>query len=165
MKRIAIGLLALALAAGVAMAGDRLNPGEKAPAFTAKTASGDSVALADYAGKVVLVDVWASWCGPCMIELPELDKLAARLAGKDAVVLAVNIDDTQDNAERFITRAKIAHATLLFDAEKAVPAALSIDAMPTSIVIDKDGVIRHVNRGYGSGDVETMEAVIESLLK
>lgn len=152
----------LAIFVCVAMAAE---VGGKAPAFTAADEAGKPVALADFAGKPVLVNVWASWCAPCLQELPEMDKLAARLADTGAVVLAINIDDKAENGKRFQTKLGLTHLRVAFDPGKTVPKAFGVDAMPTSFVIDGGGVIRHVNRGYQTGDVEKMEAVIRGLPK
>ncbi|MCL4233413.1 MAG: TlpA family protein disulfide reductase, partial [Deltaproteobacteria bacterium] len=136
-----------------------------APTFTVTDEAGKPVTLADFAGKPVLVNVWASWCAPCLQELPEMDKLAARLAGTGAVVLAINIDDKAENGKRMKTKLALTHLRVAFDPGKTVPKAFGVDAMPSSFVIDGGGVIRHVNRGYQAGDVEKMEAVIRGLQK
>lgn len=165
-RRLGIVLCVVGILAGVATeVVFATEVGGKAPAFSATDEAGKPVTLADFAGKPVLVNVWASWCAPCLQELPEMDKLAARLADTGAVVLAVNIDDKAENGKRMKTKLGLAHLRVAFDPGKTVPKAFGVDAMPSSFVIDGAGMIRHVNRGYQAGDVEKMEAVIRGLLK
>ncbi len=161
-RRVGFVLCVLSILAGIAAAAE---VGGKAPVFTATDEAGKPVVLADFAGKPVLVNVWASWCAPCLQELPEMDKLAARLADTGAVVLAINIDDKAENGKRMKAKLGLTHLRVAFDPGKTVPKAFGVDAMPSSFVIDGGGVIRHVNRGYQAGDVEKMEAVIRGLLK
>ncbi len=139
--------------------------GKPAPALSAVDASGKALNLADYHGKVVLVNIWASWCAPCLKELPEMNAMAGRLTGKEVVVIAVNIDDARANAERFAKKLNLDKLRIYFDEKKATPKALGVDAMPTSLILDKTGVIRYVNLGYNAGDIEKMEKTILDLLK
>src|SRR5262249_47538744 len=88
--------LTLAFAAAAA------EPGPPAPGFTAKTFEGKQVSLADYRGKVVFVDFWASWCSPCRESLPLYDKLAADFGGDEFTVIAVNLDETAADAKKFM---------------------------------------------------------------
>ncbi|MBZ0274002.1 TlpA family protein disulfide reductase [bacterium] len=139
--------------------------GQAAPPFRAEDASGASVTSASYAGQVIVLNVWASWCAPCQQELPEMEQMAGRLAGANAVVLAVNIDDDRKAGERAAAKLHLKNVRTLFDSSKAVPKAFSVSAMPSTIIIAPDGVVRHVNEGYAPGDVAKMESVVRSLLK
>ncbi|MCZ7584051.1 MAG: redoxin family protein [Deltaproteobacteria bacterium] len=161
-KSWAIVLLAVFFAASSAWAGAEI--GKPAPDFTVKDGAGKDVKLSDFKGKPVLVNIWASWCAPCRTELPKLDALAVELKSKGAVVLAVNIDDDKANADKALRRLAPQGLTVVFDVEKKAPAALGAPAMPTSVIVDKDGVVRHVNEGYDGGDEIKMGDILKSLL-
>jgi thiol-disulfide isomerase/thioredoxin len=122
--------------------------------------------LSGLRGKVVLLDIWASWCAPCKDELPALDQLAKRFKseGVDAEIVAVSIDEDRAAAEAFVRTKKNWSLTLAHDPEGAVPAQLQPPKMPTSYLIDRKGVLVQVNAGYEPGDVEKLEAKIRDLL-
>src|SRR4051812_25719699 len=82
--------------------GDGRQVGSPAPEITVQRMSGKSVSVSSYRGQVLLLDVWASWCGPCKQELPMLDDIAARLRGKGVEVLAVSVDQERDNVVKFL---------------------------------------------------------------
>src|SRR5690606_23928383 len=89
-----LGLLALSpIGAGA------LEPGQRAPAFTLKGAGGEAVQLEDFRGEVVLLNFWASWCKPCLVELPRLEALHARHRERGFTVLAVNLDSARNRAK------------------------------------------------------------------
>ena len=122
--------------------------------------------LSGLRGKVVLLDIWASWCAPCKDELPALNALAKRLRdqGAQAEIVAVSIDEDRGAAEAFLRTHKSWSVTLAHDPTGAVPERLQPPKMPTSYLIDKKGVLRAINAGYEPGDVERIEAKIRTLL-
>jgi thiol-disulfide isomerase/thioredoxin len=123
------------------------------------------IRLSDYRGKVVLLDIWASWCAPCKEEMPQLDALASRLRGKGVEILAVSIDEDRPAAESFLkTRRKWA-LTLAHDPAGAVPERLQPPKMPTSYIIDSNGIVRHVNAGFQAGDADRLEAQLLELAR
>ena len=133
-------LLGSCLVAGrAAAAGPRV--GQPATPFELADATGAKVRLADLRGKVVLLDFWASWCEPCLKELPELEKLHQRLASKGVVVVGVNIDNQRQNAQALMAKFKLTFKVLLDPAGKVVE-LYDPPKMPTSYVIDADGVVR-----------------------
>jgi thiol-disulfide isomerase/thioredoxin len=117
-------------------------------------------------GKVVLVDFWASWCKPCKEELPALDKLAKAYkdAGKDVVILAINIDEDKKNGEKFLKDKGIKHLTVLWDSGKGTADLYDPPTMPTSYIVNKKGIVSHVNQGYTKGDEKTVKKQIDALL-
>lgn len=123
------------------------------------------IRLADYRGKVVLLDIWASWCAPCKAEMPELDAIAARLRTRGVEVLAVSIDEDRKAAESFLKTRKSWALTLAHDPAGAVPETLQPPTMPTSYVIDSAGIVRHINAGYEPGDAAKLEAQLLALLR
>lgn len=121
------------------------------------------VDLAKYKGKTVLVDLWASWCGPCKDELPFLNALAKK--HKDLVVIAVNLDDKKDDAHAFL-KAHPVQLSLAFDGEKKVLVEkVDVEALPTSFLIDKKGVVAARHESFGPADASEIEAEVAALLK
>jgi peroxiredoxin len=141
-----------------------LASGESAPACSARLLDGDrSVRLADYHGKVVYLDFWASWCAPCRESFPFMNELQRELASKGLQILAVSVDKTADEARRFLARHPAQFATAL-DAPGACPAAYRLQGMPSSYVIGRDGIVRAVHVGFRGGDkAEIRRQVIEAL--
>jgi thiol-disulfide isomerase/thioredoxin len=124
---------------------------QQAPSVALHLADGTIVRPADYTGKVVLVDFWASWCPPCKTSFPALDVLYQEYQGRGVEVLAVNLDERRRDADVFL--AEHPHQlTVLFDPKGAAPVAFRVKGMPSSFVIDKAGDIRFTHMGY-SGDV------------
>src|SRR5438046_4892569 len=117
----------------VAFAG--VGKGQKAPDFTLHSLRGDQVSLSSFRGKVVLLDFWAQWCEPCKQELPELQKLAQAYAGKNVVVIGVNLDKQRDNAERLARQLGLTFPVAL-DPSGGVAGTYDLPKMPTSFVID-----------------------------
>jgi thiol-disulfide isomerase/thioredoxin len=141
-----------------------LASGESAPACSARLLDGDrSVRLADYRGKVVYLDFWASWCAPCRESFPFMNELQRELAGKGLQILAVSVDKTADEARRFLTRFPAQFATAL-DAAAVCPAAYRLEGMPSSYVIGRDGSVRAVHVGFRDRDkTEIRRQLIEAL--
>jgi thiol-disulfide isomerase/thioredoxin len=141
-----------------------LASGESAPACSARLLDGDrSVRLADYHGKVVYLDFWASWCAPCRESFPFMNELQRELGDKGLQILAVSVEKTADEARRFLARYPAQFATAL-DAPGACPAAYRLEGMPSSYVIGRDGIVRAVHVGFRGGDkTEIRRQVIEAL--
>jgi thiol-disulfide isomerase/thioredoxin len=131
--------------------------GALAPEIHVQSLSGKAVDLSDYHGKVVLLDVWASWCGPCKQELPMLDDMAKRLRSDDVVVLAVPVDQERANVTKFLRARPHWALTIAHDPKGQVADRLAPEKMPTSYVIDREGVIRYVNSGFVPSDAAVIE--------
>jgi cytochrome c biogenesis protein CcmG, thiol:disulfide interchange protein DsbE len=116
------------------------------------------------AGKVVLLDLWASWCAPCKEELPLLDAMAARLRSKGVTILAVSIDENREDALGFLkSRGAPWSLSLAHDPEGRLAERLKPSRMPTSYIIDRAGVIRQVNAGFEREDVSRIESRLTQL--
>jgi len=121
-------------------------------------------ALPDLAGKVVLLDFWASWCAPCKESFPAFTALQRELADRGFVILAVSVDQRPRDYERFLTRLAPGFATVL-DAEQTLVAAFEQPAMPTSFLFGRDGRLRAVHAGFhGDRTIESLRAEILQLL-
>ena len=155
-------LVALVLASVPARAD--LPPGRPAPPFDLPGLDGKRVALAPLRGKVVVLDFWASWCGPCKEELPALEKLKAAYEARGVAFVTVNLDQDRGNAADLVKRLRLTLPVGL-DPGGKVADAYQLPAMPTSFVIDRAGVVRHVHAGYrGSSDAAQLAREIDGLL-
>jgi thiol-disulfide isomerase/thioredoxin len=157
--------LALALAcfgcatAGGPGAGEGQAPvGAPLPPLKVDALSGRTINVASYKGRVLLLDVWASWCDPCKQELPVLNEMAARLKAKGIDILAVSVDQERANVDKFL-RAHGGHwsLTVAHDPRGEIAELLQPDKMPTSYVVDRAGIVRYVNAGFLPADASTIE--------
>lgn len=145
-----LGVLAFLLIAAIAVGGyfyyqsskpPPLNEGDPAPDFNLPLLGGEPVSLSDYRGKVVLLNVWATWCGPCREEMPSMQRLYQSLKGQPFEILAVSIDTRGAvDVEPFIKRLALSFPILL-DTEKEVPSLYQTTAVPESFIIAPDGTI------------------------
>lgn len=126
--------------------------GEKAPDFTLTDLKGRSVSLAAYRGKIVVLDFWATWCKPCRIEMPRVQKLHSELKAKGLVVLGVNVGESATKVRPYITKNGYTFPILL-DRKSEVAEKYKADAIPTLVVIGKDGVIKAYFQGVREEEV------------
>jgi peroxiredoxin len=135
-------------------------PGAEAPAFTLKAPDGEPHRLKDYRGKVVLVNFWASWCPPCLAEMPGMQRLANRMPAETFQILAVNVGESAFRVAKFMKLIGV-HFTALLDDKGEVFEAWGGSIYPTSFVLDGEGRIRYFV--YGPLDWDS-EAVFKTLL-
>ena len=163
--RAVVFLILAAWLAGAAGTAAALPPvGTLAPDFASKSDSGRNVRLSELRGQVVLVNFWASWCSPCRQELPLLSKMYSQYGNAGFVLLAVNVDDNRKDAEGMLKRLGLKVPTL-FDGRKSVARLYGVDTMPATLVIDRDGRVRYVHRGYYEGYEKKYEQQVRELLK
>jgi thiol-disulfide isomerase/thioredoxin len=157
-------LLLLSLSLATASASFALEEGDRAPDFQARSVSGDAeVVLHKLAGKVVLVDFWASWCAPCNAAMPQLEKLSKDYPADQFVVLGVNVDKNLEDARRALERRPVTYANAS-DPTGMLPKRFGLETMPTTYLIDQNGVVRLVHRGFRNGDMDEIRAQIDKLL-
>lgn len=135
-----------------------------APDFTLKSLDGPALRLAEQRGQVVVVNFWASWCAPCKVEMPHLNKLADKYRDTGVVLLGVNVDDDPAKAAAEARKLGIRFPVLL-DTAKQVSRAYRLDAMPTTVLVDRDGQVRYVHQGYRAGYEQVYDEQIRSLVK
>ena len=135
--------------------------GKLAPDFTLKKLDGQEVSLSDFRGEPVLLNFWASWCGPCRLEMPFLQEIYEEWSGEGLVLLAVNLQERQGTVEEFIEGAGYTFPVLLAPSNK-VPLSYNIRGIPATFFIDADGVIRDIKIGAfsGVGEIESKLAKI-----
>jgi cytochrome c biogenesis protein CcmG, thiol:disulfide interchange protein DsbE len=161
----AIGALSVAIAclgcatSGAGGGGDAQAPvGAPLPPLKVDALSGKTINVASYKGRVLLLDVWASWCDPCKQELPVLNEMARRLKPQGIDILAVSVDQERANVDKFL-RSHGGHwsLTVAHDPRGEVAELLQPDKMPTSYVVDRSGIVRYVNAGFLPADASTIE--------
>jgi peroxiredoxin len=157
-------LLCLALLAAATIAHAKLTPQTPAPDFTLKSADGRNLRLAEQRGQVVLVNFWASWCGPCRQEMPHLNRLYDKYHASGFTLLAVNIDDDARTGSSTAAKWGLKFPVLL-DADKTVSKLYDLGSMPATVLIDRDGKVRYLHRGYREGTEEAYERQIRELVK
>jgi len=139
----------------------------KAPDFNLIGLKGHRVSLSDMRGKVVFIDFWASWCPPCKKEFPELEKLTTEFKGDKFVTLAVSEDKVRSNVKGFLSEYYDMPSNLivLLDRKSKAIRKYSVGAMPTSFIIDANGVIRYIHFGFRESDPDTWRTEINTLIK
>jgi thiol-disulfide isomerase/thioredoxin len=124
---------------------------------------GDAAPLDAHRGKVIMVDFWASWCGPCAQSLPALDALRKEFPADDFQVIAVNVDSESEQAKAFLKRRPVGYPSAL-DPEGLIPTRFGLQTMPTSYLIDRNGVVRHIHRGFRPDDIGALRERIQALV-
>lgn len=135
-----------------------------APDFTLKALGGVNLRLAEQRGEIIVLNFWASWCGPCIQEMPALDKLASKYQELGVQVWGVNVEADSSAAQKYLSKTKV-EFPILFDTENTVSASYQVQAMPTTVIIDKDGQVHSVHRGYKPGYEQKYEDDIKTLLR
>ncbi|MBW8832694.1 MAG: TlpA family protein disulfide reductase [Burkholderiales bacterium] len=139
-------------------------PLSAAPDFTLRTMDGKNLRLQELRGSVVLVNFWATWCGPCRQEMPHLNRLYDKYRSSGFELLGVNIDEDASNAIGVATKMGLKFPVLL-DTDKKVSRLYDLSTMPSTVVIDRDGKVRYVHRGYRDGYEENYDKQILQLVK
>ena len=151
-----------------------LKVGQEAPAFSlggmANVKPGQKLSLKDFKGKVVYLDFWASWCGPCAKSLPALDEIRKKYAGRGFEVLAVNLDENPDDGLAFLRDHPVSYP-VVYDPKGDVPSAYDVQGMPYAFIIDRQGKVHHIHAGYregnekkGEGDKVKIDLMVYELL-
>jgi thiol-disulfide isomerase/thioredoxin len=123
----------------------------------------DAPQLGDYHGKVVVLDFWASWCVPCRRSFPWMNEMQRKYGDKGLVIVAVNLDNDTSDAAEFL-RAYPAEFTIAYDPERKMARDFSVEAMPSSFLIDRDGAVIERHLGFKTGKTDDYEAAIVSAL-
>ena len=160
MKTILLPLL-LATAFG-ALPAWALDTGAAAPPFDLQGPDG-AVKLAKYQGKVVYVDFWASWCGPCRQSFPWMNEMQARYGARGLQIIGVNVDARSEDAKQFLN-VNPARFAVAFDPQGATPRAYGIKGMPSSVLIGPDGKVMMSHTGFREADRAELEAKIQAAL-
>jgi len=139
-----------------------LEVGSEAPDFELPTLAGDELSLRSLRGQVVLVDFWATWCGPCRQEMPALQRLYEELAGRGVEIVAINVDARPQTVPPYVRREGLTFPIVLGGV--AEQARYRVSGLPTLFVVDQSGVIRYRHIGYAPGAESVLAEEIEALL-
>ncbi len=140
-------------------------PEENAPApdFSLRTTDNAVVKLSDYRGKVVFLNFWATWCPPCRMELPSMERLYGQLKGQAFVILAVNVDESEpDNVKNFAKSMNLTFPVLVDDGN--VSKMYNVNAIPTTFIIRKDGTIDTIVDGARAWDEQSYVSAFDKLI-
>ncbi|SDX31542.1 TlpA family protein disulfide reductase [Marinobacter mobilis] len=156
-------LLAMTFACSALFSTQTMAEPELAPSLDLPTSEG-RVSLADLRGKVVLVDFWASWCGPCRQSFPWMNTLQEKYQNQGLEVVAVNLDQEAEAAAAFLS-AIPADFTVAYDPDGVTPEAYGVMGMPSAYLIDREGRIHSQHIGFHIDRIDNYEAEIQSLLQ
>ena len=159
-NRIAAVAAALGLALP-ALAGTAAGP---APQFTLAARGGRAVSLAQYHGQVVMINFWASWCGPCRQEMPLLESIYKRYNKLGFTLLGVNVEPDSKDADEWLKATPVSFP-ILYDKESKVSQLYQVGGMPSTAIIDRSGKLRVVHQGYKPGDENGYLDSIRSLIR
>ncbi len=128
------------------------------PELTFLDVDGNEISIEDFRGKVVVLNLWATWCAPCRHEMPSLDRLQAQHGGDDLQVIALSVDrgESLDKIREFYEEVGVQHLAIYRDPNSTVPRALKAPGLPTTVVIDRAG--REVGRLMGGAEWDGEEA-------
>lgn len=155
-------VIALSLASMSAFA--KPASGELSPDFTLKSKDGGNIKLSEQRGNIVLVNFWASWCGPCREELPAFEELYQEYQDMGVEILAVNVDDEAEKADVLLQDIEVSFP-VLYDTSGEVSELYDVSAMPTTVLVDRDGNVRLLHPGYRKGDEKKYEKAIKMLMR
>jgi peroxiredoxin len=138
--------------------------GKSAPDFTLKSLDGKNLKLSELTGNVVLINFWASWCGPCREEMPLLNALHNKYQPLGFTVLGVNVEEDVQGAKGFLKNFPVDFPVLL-DNTNQVSKQYKVIAMPTTVVVDRDGNMRYLHQGYKPGDEVKYRQMVKKLVR
>lgn len=140
--------------------------GYQAPDWTLPRLQGEGeLSLAEQRGKVVLMSFWASWCGPCRLEVPALEAAWKQYAHKDALFVGISLDDTKEQAEGFLRRHPVSYEVALDAGGGTVGNPWGAMSIPMTVLVDKNGVVRQKHIGYTPSALKNLLVQVDELMK
>ncbi len=136
-----------------------------APDFSLTLRDGGMTSLSDHRGDVVMVNFWATWCGPCREEMPHLEALHQRYSSLGFTLLGVNVEENSQDALDWLAETMPVSFPILLDPGNQVSELYDVVAMPSTVLIDRQGMIRHLHHGYQAGYESEYQTQIRSLLR
>ena len=135
-----------------------------APDFTLKSKSGKNLKLSEQRGDVVMINFWASWCGPCRQEMPLLDAMYKKYKRLGFTIWGVNIEPDSSNAQRLLKDIPVSFP-ILFDTANKVSKMYNVSAMPSTVLVDRNGNLRYIHKGYKPGDENEYRRLAKKLIR
>ena len=136
-----------------------------APNFTLQSRDGKSVSLADLKGQVVMVNFWATWCQPCRQEMPHLEALHKRYSSLGFTLLGVNVEDNPEGAKKWLDENGPVTFPVLLDPKNQVSKLYKVVAMPSTVLVARDGTMRFIHHGYKPGYEGEYQNQVRALLR
>ena len=137
---------------------------QAAPDFALPARDGGDVRLSELKGQVVMINFWATWCGPCRQEMPLLQQLQAKYEPLGFTLLGINVESDSAVAQTWLKGVPVSFP-ILFDRGNEVAGRFGVEGMPSTVFVDRAGNVRYVHRGYKPGDEATYADMIRSLVK
>lgn len=138
--------------------------GQQAPDFGGLSlVDGSSYRLDEFKGKVIMLNFWASWCGPCRQEMPPLEALYQQYRGLGFVIMGVNVDEALGPAQKMIKKLGVSYPNV-FDSDNNISRGYNVSAMPMTVIIDASGKIRYIHYGFKAGYIEKYTQEVRGLL-
>lgn len=159
-RKVAISIVG-GLCLTVASAGELSGP---APGFELTSRDGSAVALEELRGQVVMVNFWATWCGPCRQEMPHLEALYQRYSDLGFTLLGINVEEDSSGADEYLADTPVSFP-ILFDPGNRVSELYDVVAMPSTVLIDRSGNMRFIHHGYKPGYEGEYQSQIRALLR
>jgi len=135
-----------------------------APEFRLASRAGGEIALSELRGQVVMINFWASWCGPCRQEFPALDEMYRKYKPMGFTMVGINVESEKSDAERFLGMRPVSFP-ILFDPDNKVSGNYGVSAMPTTVLVDRQGRLRWQHRAYKPGDEAKYIEQIRAMLR
>jgi peroxiredoxin len=135
-----------------------------APDFTLKSHSGENLRLSELRGDVVMINFWASWCGPCRQEMPLLEQLYAEYHPLGFTILGVNVEEDSSKAKAMLDEMPVSFP-VLFDTRSQVSKLYDVVAMPSTVLVDRDGNVRYLHHGYKPGYEQSYQEQVRALIR
>lgn len=161
MSKTLATLLATVVVAFPALAGELSGA---APDFTLQVRGGEEISLSDLRGNVVMINFWATWCGPCREEMPHLEALHQRYSDLGFTLLGVNVEEDSRLSDRFLADTPVTF-DILFDPENRVSELYDVVAMPSTVLVDREGNLRYIHHGYKAGYENEYQSQVRALLR
>lgn len=136
----------------------------KAADFTLKSNTGKNLRLSDFRGQVVMINFWASWCGPCRQEMPILDQLHKRYGKLGFTLLGVNVEQDSSKANAYLKDIPVSFP-ILYDTANQTSKLYNVSAMPTTVIVDRNGNMRFIHHGYKPGYEKDYKKQIKALIR
>jgi thiol-disulfide isomerase/thioredoxin len=156
----------LALAAAFVLPAFAATTSGPAPAFQLSGRGGKNVDLSQFKGQVVMINFWATWCGPCRQEMPLLEDIYKKYKPMGFTLVGVNVEPATGDPEGWLSKLpKAVTFPVAFDVDSKVSKLYKVAGMPTTVFIDRKGNVREIHRGYKPGDENLYLTQIRSMLK
>ena len=162
LKGFVKGIALVAVFASAALAASSSGP---APAFQLSGRGGKTIDLSQFKGQVVMINFWATWCGPCRQEMPLLEDIYKKYKPMGFTMLGVNVEPDSKGAEAWLSKQKPVSFPIAFDTDSKVSKLYKVAGMPSTVFVDRKGNVRVMHKGYKPGDENFYLTQIRSMLK